>query len=159
MFDEPTNGLDPEGIRWVREFLQSLAGQGRGVLVSSHLLSELSLYVDHLVVIGKGRLLAEGSLDDFESGAASERVVVRSPQLDDLRGLIADRGGHVTDTAGGIEVTGMTAAAIGDVAALRQIPLHELHTERDSLEEAFLKVTAEAQEYRSGSVEGGEATS
>jgi len=148
-FDEPTNGLDPEGIRWVREFLQQLAAEGRGVLVSSHLLSELSLYVDHIVVIGKGRFIASGSVAEFESMTGHASVTVESPRLDELVALIEPRGGQVTTTPNGIEVTGMTASAIGDLAALHRIELHELHTEHQSLEATFLELTADTQEYRS----------
>ena len=155
-FDEPTNGLDPEGIRWVREFLQQLAGEGRGVLVSSHLLSELSLYVDHVVVIGRGRFIASGSVHDFESLQGEASVTVQSPRLAELVALIEPRGGHVTPTSDGVEVIGMTAAAIGDLAALHRIELHELHTERQSLEATFLELTADAQEYRSTGVNGEE---
>ncbi len=157
-FDEPTNGLDPEGIRWVREFLQQLAGEGRGVLVSSHLLSELSLYVDHIVVIGKGRFIASGSVHEFESMQGSAAVTVQSPRLAELIALIEPRGGRVTPTPDGIEVTDMTAAAIGDLAALHRIELHELHTEHQSLEATFLELTADAQEYRSTGVEQGEVS-
>lgn len=155
LLDEPTNGLDPEGIRWVREFLQQLAAEGRGVLVSSHLLSELSLYVSHVVVIGKGRFIASGSVDDFESMQGPAKVTVQSPRLAELVVLIEQRGGHVVPTAHGIEVTNMTAAAIGDLAALHRIELHELHTEHQSLEATFLELTADSQEYRSTGVESG----
>ncbi len=155
-FDEPTNGLDPEGIRWVREFLQQLAAEGRGVLVSSHLLSELSLYVDHIVVIGKGRFIASGSVHEFESMQGQAAVTVESPRMAELVALIEPRGGHVTPTPHGIEVTNMTAASIGDLAALHQIELHELHTEQQSLEATFLELTADAQEYRSTGLDGEE---
>jgi ABC-2 type transport system ATP-binding protein len=155
-FDEPTNGLDPEGIRWVREFLQQLAAEGRGVLVSSHLLSELSLYVDHIVVIGKGRFIASGSIGDFESMRGTATVTVQTPRLGELVALIEQRGGRVAPTPQGIEVTGMTAAAIGDLAALHQLELHELHTEQQSLEATFLELTADSQEYRSTGVEKGD---
>jgi ABC-2 type transport system ATP-binding protein len=158
MFDEPTNGLDPEGIRWVREFLQKLAREGRGVFVSSHMLSELALYVDHVIVIGRGRFIAAGAIDDFESVTAEVTVTIESPRLDELVGLIEARGGKVTPTAKGAEVVAMTAAAIGDLAALHQIELHELHTEHQSLEETFLELTADAQEYRSTGTGHGEAS-
>ena len=156
LLDEPTNGLDPEGIRWIREFLRESANDGRGILVSSHLLSELSQYVDRLVVIGRGRLLAEGTVDEFTSMQTTTAVTVRSPGLDQLIDLIEQRGGVITRDSDTIDVADMTAEAIGDLAALHQIPLHELHTVRQSLEEAFLEVTAEAQEYRAGSGPPGE---
>jgi ABC-2 type transport system ATP-binding protein len=152
--DEPTNGLDPEGIRWVRQFLQSLARQGRGILVSSHLLAELSLYADHLVVIGRGRLITTGTVDDFRATHATTTVTVRSPRLDDLVALIEERGGSTERSGDDLLVSDMTASAVGDVAALNSIPLHELHTESSSLEDAYLEVTADAQQYRSGGDDG-----
>ncbi|MDX2381402.1 MAG: ATP-binding cassette domain-containing protein [Acidimicrobiia bacterium] len=148
--DEPTNGLDPEGIRWVRQFLQELARQGRGILVSSHLLAELSLYADQLVVIGRGRLITTGSVDHFRAEHATITVTVRSPGLDELVSLIESRGGSTQREGDDLVVRDMTASAIGDVAALHSIPIHELHTESSSLEDAYLEVTAEAQQYRSG---------
>jgi ABC-2 type transport system ATP-binding protein len=151
LLDEPTNGLDPEGIHWVRQFLHELARQGRGILVSSHLLAELSLYADRLVVIGRGRLITTGTVDDFRNEHATESVTVRSPRLADLVDLIVERGGSVERQGDEIVVHDMAASAIGDVAALHSIPIHELHTESSSLEDAYLEVTSEAQEYRSGS--------
>ena len=152
--DEPTNGLDPEGIHWVRQFLKELARQGRGILVSSHLLAELSLYADRLIVIGRGRLITTGTIDDFRSAHATTSVTVRSPRGDDLIELIRQRGGSVERRGDDIVVHDLAASAIGDVAALSGIPIHELHTETSSLEDAYLEVTAEAQEYRSGSGDG-----
>lgn len=159
MLDEPTNGLDPEGIHWIREFLGAAAANGCGVLVSSHLLSELSLYVDQLIVIGKGRLITTGTVEEFTHRYTADLTTVRSPKLDELVPLIEQRGATVTTKSEGIEVTGMTAAAIGDLAALYQIPLHELHTEDDSLETAFLEATASAQEYRTATDTSQEASS
>lgn len=135
-----------------------LASEGRGVFVSSHMLSELSHYVDRVIVIGKGRFIAAGSVDEFESVTAEATVTVESPRLDELIVLIESRDGRVNRTAKGAEVVAMTAAAIGDLAALHQIELHELHTEHQSLEETFLELTAEAQEYRSTGTGQGEAS-
>ena len=148
--DEPTNGLDPEGIKWVRQFLRELATEGRGILVSSHLLSELELYVDHLVVIGKGRMLAQGSVADLK-GKQTSTIVVRTPEWERLGQLLTQRGASFTPTVSNtIEVEGVPAELIGDLAALEGIPLHELHTEEATLEEAFLEITHQSQEYKSG---------
>ena len=148
--DEPTNGLDPEGIKWVRQFLRDLADDGRGILVSSHLLTELELYVDHLVVIGKGRMLAQGSVADLKSQQQST-ITVRSPDWERLVQLLTQRGATCTPTSSNtFEVQGVPAELIGDLAALERIPVHELHTEDVSLEEAFLDITRDTQEYKSG---------
>lgn len=148
MLDEPTNGLDPEGIRWVREFLRSLADQGRAVLVSSHLLAELALFVDHLVVIGKGRLIASASVQELTEDRPHE-VFVHSPRIDELRVELEQRAVVVAPHSdGGLRLTNTSAAAVGDLAALLGIPLHHLREESGTLEEAFLEMTAEAQEYR-----------
>jgi ABC-2 type transport system ATP-binding protein len=148
--DEPTNGLDPEGIKWVRQFLRDMADDGRGILVSSHLLSELELYVDHLVVIGKGRMLAQGSVADLK-GQQQSTITVRSPDWERLVQRLTQRGATCTPTsANTFEVQGVPAELIGDLAALERIPVHELHTEDVSLEEAFLDITRDTQEYKSG---------
>lgn len=148
--DEPTNGLDPEGIKWVRQFLRDMVDEGRGVLVSSHLLTELELYVDYLVVIGKGRLLSQGSVEDLK-GQRQSTVTVRSPGADRLVELLQQRGATCTPTLSHtFEVQNAPAEMVGDLAALERIPIHELHTERASLEEAFLDITRDSQEYKSG---------
>jgi ABC-2 type transport system ATP-binding protein len=148
--DEPTNGLDPEGIKWVRQFLRDMADDGHGILVSSHLLTELELYVDHLVVIGKGRMLAQGSVADLKSQQQST-ITVRSPDWERLVQLLTQRGATCSPTSSNtFEVQGVPAELIGDLAALERIPVHELHTEDVSLEEAFLDITRESQEYQSG---------
>ena len=167
MLDEPTNGLDPEGIRWARDFLRSMAKEGRGVFVSSHLLTELSLFVDYLVMIGKGRLIAATSIDDFMA-ERSHAVFVRSPRSDELKAELQKRGVTVTVDSGELRLSGTSAAAVGDLAALLGIPLHGLREDTGSLEDAFLELTAEAQEYRTaepvgadpvGAAVGGEVTS
>ncbi|WP_068154891.1 ABC transporter ATP-binding protein [Rhodococcus phenolicus] len=141
LFDEPVNGLDPEGIVWIRRFMQALAAEGRTVLVSSHLLSEMAQTADHLLVIGRGRLIADTSVDAFVAQASEAAVRVRSPQLDTLRAALAERGHSVRDDDGALVVTGATTAEIGELAAARSVVLHELAGQHASLEEAFMKMT------------------
>ena len=151
MFDEPVNGLDPEGIHWIRGLLKSLAGEGRTVFVSSHLMSEMALTADHLVVIGRGRLVADDGVTEFVASSSRGDVVVRSPRGGDLAGLLAARGAAVTaQTDGGLAVTGLDAAQIGDLAAARGIALHELTPRHASLEEAFMELTSDSVEYHAG---------
>lgn len=153
LFDEPVNGLDPEGIVWVRRFMQALAAEGRTVLVSSHLLSEMAQTADHLVVIGKGRLIADTSVDEFVDRASEAAVVVRSPQLDDLRAALLERGHSVVDQDGALLVSGAPAAEIGELCAARSIVLHELASRHASLEDAFMKLTGDAVEYHGSGTE------
>jgi len=148
VLDEPANGLDPEGIRWIRNFLSYLAGQGRTVFVSSHLLSEMSLMADHLVVIGQGRLIDEGSVAEFVSRYTTTWVRVRSPQLDRL--LEQARAVGATATMAGpaaADVHGSTPEQLGELAARQGITLHELSPQTGSLEDAFLELTRGTQEY------------
>ena len=148
MLDEPVNGLDPEGIRWVRDLLRGLAAEGRTVFVSSHLMSEMSLTADHLIVIGRGRLLADMSMEAFIEANSTASVRVRSPRARELRALIAGPAvtawSHADDL---MEITGRSAADIGDIAAAAGIALHELVTTRASLEEAFMAMTEGSVEY------------
>jgi ABC-2 type transport system ATP-binding protein len=148
MLDEPTNGLDPEGIRWVRDFLKHQAAQGRGVFVSSHLLAELALFVDRLIVIGKGKLIAATTVAELTRQRPKD-VYVCTPRGDELTGELRKRGAEVTPADAELRVTGMAVEAVGDLAALLGIPLHGLRAESGTLEDAFLEMTAEAQEYRS----------
>lgn len=150
LFDEPANGLDPEGIQWMRQFLKALAAEGRTVFVSSHLLSEMALVAEDLVVIGKGKLLYQGPLGGFVEGAARTWVTIRSPQLDRLVQLVQEQGGTAGPGPDGraADITGLDATAIGELAAANQIVLHELSPRSASLEEVFLEATAAAQEYR-----------
>jgi ABC-2 type transport system ATP-binding protein len=149
ILDEPANGLDPEGIRWIRDFLAYLAKQGRTVFVSSHLLSEMSLMADHIVVIGRGRLIEEGSVTDFIGRYADRWVRIRSPRLGQLVELIRARGAVVAAIDhDAVSVRGLVSEAIGDIAAENGIPLHELAPQTGSLEDAFLALTAGVQEYR-----------
>ena len=149
MFDEPVNGLDPEGIAWIRGLLKSLAAEGRTVFVSSHLMSEMALTADHLIVIGRGRLIADAPVADFVRQSSRRDVVVRSPRDSDLAGLLAARGAAVTaGPDGGLAVTGLEAAAIGEVAREHGITLHELTPRHASLEEAFMELTRDSVDYR-----------
>lgn len=155
ILDEPANGLDPEGIRWIRDFLRHYAQQGRTVLVSSHLLGEMALLAQDLVVIGRGRLIEQCSVTEFVSRYATTWVRVRSPQLPQLLEalgrtdatikLIGDASAPVA-----ADVHGVTIDAIGEAAAAAGVVLHELSAQTESLEDAFLSATAAAQEYRSG---------
>lgn len=147
ILDEPMNGLDPEGIHWIRSLLRQLAQEGRTVFVSSHLLAEMAETVDDLVVIGRGRLIAQSALDDFV-GQARQGVRVRSPRLEELARLVAGLGAETTLGAdGSLTVIGAEPSAIGDLAAAQSIPLHELTLVSFSLEEAFLDATAGSGEY------------
>jgi ABC-2 type transport system ATP-binding protein len=150
LFDEPVNGLDPEGIRWVRTLMRTLAAEGRTVFVSSHLLAEMANTADRLVVIGRGKLIASTTVAEFVSGSDAGAVRVRSPQLDTLGGLLSGAGIEATAEPDGsaLSVRGAAIEVIGDLAARNGITLHELSTQRASLEEAYLKLTDDAVEYR-----------
>jgi len=150
LFDEPVNGLDPEGILWVRNFMQQLAKEGRTVLVSSHLLSEMALTAQDLIVVGKGKLISQGTVDEFVRSASGSWVEVRSPQATELAQLLTARGAQVTMGQMAFSATGVESAAIGELAAQHGFVLHELSPKQASLEEAFLEVTKGAQEYHSG---------
>ncbi len=148
LLDEPANGLDPEGIQWIRRFLKMYAEQGRTVFVSSHLLSEMALMADNLVVIGRGALISQGSVDEFVRKAAKSFVRVRSPQALMLAELLRQEGADVARSAdGAIEVAGTDAPGVGELAAAHNVVLHELSNQTASLEEAFLAVTRSAVEY------------
>lgn len=152
MFDEPANGLDPEGIHWIRTLMKSLAAQGRTVFVSSHLMSEMALTADRLVVIGQGRLLADTSMADFIEQNARSYVRVRSPQRERLLDLLHEAGVTVVESGGGVlEADGGKAELIGELAARHQVVLHELSTRHASLEEAFMRLTAGSVEYHAHS--------
>jgi ABC-2 type transport system ATP-binding protein len=159
LFDEPVNGLDPEGILWIRRFMQELASQGRTVFVSSHLLSEMALTAQDLVVIGRGRMIAQSSTEEFVRRAGTDEVRVRSPQLDRLQDLLTSSGATVRadgDPAadqppGALLVAGMESAAIGELAATNGVTLHELSRQAGSLEEAFMQLTGDSVDYRTHS--------
>ena len=155
MFDEPVNGLDTEGIAWIRQFFKALAADGRTVLVSSHLMSEMAQTADHLIVIGRGRLLADVPTATLIESSTRRDVLVRSPRADELAGLMAARGATVTrEDDGGLAVTGLDAPAIGDLAASRGIAVHALIPRSASLEDAYLDLTGESVEYRAPSQDG-----
>ncbi|MEU0332495.1 ATP-binding cassette domain-containing protein [Streptomyces sp. NPDC006193] len=148
MFDEPVNGLDPEGIHWIRNLMKSLAAQGRTVFVSSHLMSEMALTADHLVVIGRGRLLANTSMADFIRAHARSYVRIRTPQRERLLDVLHRAGITVVEAGGGaLEAAGGTAGQVGELAARHGLVLHELSTQQASLEEAFMRLTAQTVEY------------
>jgi ABC-2 type transport system ATP-binding protein len=148
MFDEPVNGLDPEGILWIRNLMKALAAEGRTVFVSSHLMSEMENTADHLIVIGRGKLIAATSMKEFVAGASGASVRVRTPSADQLVRAVTAKGATTsTDEDGAIEVRGMSAEQIGDLAFGEGIRLHELATVRASLEEAYMEVTADSVEY------------
>ena len=152
MLDEPVNGLDPEGIHWIRNLLKGLAAEGRTVFVSSHLMSEMALTADHLIVVGRGRLIADTSVDDFVRHASGNVVRVRSPQADAFAAQLTSPGVTVVAVEPGLlEVTGMSAPQIGEAAAARGIVLHELMPQQVSLEEAFMDLTRDDVEFRAGS--------
>jgi len=154
MLDEPVNGLDPEGILWVRHLLRGLAAEGRTVFVSSHLMSEMSLTADHLIVIGRGRKIADMSTEDFIKQASGALVLVRTPQAAQLEALLS--GPDVSVTAAGpglLEVRGLTAVQIGEAAAANQVVLHELTPQQASLEEAFMTLTRDDVEFKTADLE------
>ncbi|MFH8289462.1 ATP-binding cassette domain-containing protein [Streptomyces sp. NPDC018059] len=148
ILDEPVNGLDPEGVLWIRTLLKSLAAEGRTVLVSSHLMSEMALTADHLVIIGRGRLLADTTVERFvrDSGTGSVKVV--TPEAGLLTELLAAPGVHITGSVpGALEVRGTDAEHIGRTAAAHKIPLFELTPHAVSLEQAFMDLTRDSVEY------------
>ncbi|MER6989311.1 ABC transporter ATP-binding protein [Saccharopolyspora hirsuta] len=149
LFDEPVNGLDPEGIHWIRRFMQGLAAEGRTVFVSSHLLSEMSLTAQELVVIGRGELIAQCSTQQFVDNAGSQSVLVRSPRASELQQLIAAQGLSARATANDtLVIDGAETEQIGELAAQHQIVLHELTAQRGSLEDAFMQLTSGSVEYQ-----------
>ena len=150
ILDEPVNGLDPEGVLWVRQFARHLASQGRTFFLSSHLMSEMAQTADHIIVLGRGRILADAPVDQILAGATRNAVRVRTPQVDQLARTIAGPDVTITGVESQlIEVTGLTAAQIGDLAAATGVVLHELTPISASLEEAYLELTQDEVEYHS----------
>jgi ABC-2 type transport system ATP-binding protein len=155
VLDEPVNGLDPEGILWIRNLMKQLASEGRTVFVSSHLMNEMAVTADHLIVIGRGKLLAETSTQEFIERSAEKYVLVRSPDVAKLADLIAADGGKAepqeeaggNDRAAAVRVTSMDAPRIGEIAAAARIVLYELTPRLASLEEAYMELTADSLEY------------
>ncbi|WP_326703471.1 ATP-binding cassette domain-containing protein [Streptomyces cyaneofuscatus] len=156
MFDEPVNGLDPEGIHWIRNLMKALAAEGRTIFVSSHLMSEMALTADHLIVIGQGKLLADTSMADFIHENSRSYVRLRSPQQERLRDVLHQEGFTGVEADGGtLEIDGATTEELGELAARHQVVLHELSAQRASLEEAFMQMTAGSVEYHAHSGSGG----
>ncbi|MFJ3960136.1 ATP-binding cassette domain-containing protein [Streptomyces sp. NPDC090036] len=149
MFDEPVNGLDPEGILWIRNLMKGLAAEGRTIFVSSHLMSEMALTADHLVVIGQGKLLADLPMADFIQQNSRSYVRLRSPQQERLKDLLHEAGidAVAVPATGTLEIDGVSAERLGELAAEHRIVLHELSPQRASLEEAFMRMTADSVEY------------
>ena len=163
MFDEPVNGLDPEGILWIRNLMKGLAAEGRTVFVSSHLMSEMENTADHLIVIGRGSLLADCTMDEFIARSSGQTVRVRTPQPDLLAKAVSEAATAAASAAtaaanpdGSLTVHGLTAAQVGDLAFDHGVRLHELTVIRASLEEAFMELTADSVEYRAGQGPGEE---
>jgi ABC-2 type transport system ATP-binding protein len=151
MFDEPVNGLDPEGVLWIRNLLKRLAGEGRTVFVSSHLMSEMSITADRLVIIGRGRLIAETTVAEFLKGGTGNFVRVRSPQADELVGMLKTQGiTAVREPDGALNVTGATLEAVGDLAGAHSFTLHELSAHTASLEDTFMELTRDSVDFRTG---------
>jgi ABC-2 type transport system ATP-binding protein len=158
MFDEPVNGLDPEGILWIRNLMKSLAAQGRAVFVSSHLMSEMALTADHLVVIGRGRILADEPTAQFIDRNSTSYVRVRSPQMAELAPKLAAQGWQVQQQPDySVHVLGADPGRVGDVAGQNGLWLHELALVQSSLEEAFMRLTADSVEYHAAHVPSGPA--
>ncbi|MEO5878158.1 MAG: ATP-binding cassette domain-containing protein [Streptosporangiaceae bacterium] len=156
MFDEPVNGLDPEGILWIRHLMKSLAAEGRTVFVSSHLMSEMAVTADHLLVIGRGRILADLSTSEFINANSEHYVRVRTPQAAELGPLLTARGWQVkVEEDGAFRVSGADSAQVGDVAGEAGLRLHELAPVQASLEEAFMQLTGDSVEYHAGARMGG----
>jgi ABC-2 type transport system ATP-binding protein len=148
MFDEPVNGLDPEGIAWIRQLMRHLAGQGRTVFVSSHLMSEMAQTADHVVVIGRGKLIRDESISAFIDSSSKASVRVLSPDADRLVPLLRGEGAAIEASyEGAFDVAGLVAARIGEIAASAGLVLHELTPHRASLEEAFMELTQDSVEF------------
>ncbi len=158
ILDEPVNGLDPDGIRWIRHLLRGLADEGRTVFLSSHLMSEMALTADHVIVVGQGRLLRDQSMSDFIASESSDVVRVRSPQVGDLAALLVADGVEVTTGAGDVlSVRGLTTDQVGTTAGRAGITLYELSTESASLEEAYMAMTAGSLDFQSARERGAAA--
>ncbi len=150
LFDEPVNGLDPEGILWIRRFMHRLAADGRTVFVSSHLLSEMAQTAQDLVVIGRGKLIYQGTTEDFIANATENTVLVRSPELPRLTELLRADRVELTEDGDAIRVSGVDSSVIGELAAANDIVLHELNPQVGSLEEAFIQLTGDSVDYHGG---------
>lgn len=149
LFDEPINGLDPEGILWVRNLLKSLADEGRTIFFSSHLMSEMSQTATNLVVIGRGRLIADTSVEDFIASNAEQTVRIDAVRLEELITALKQAGATVRTTDEGVDVAGLEPVQIGEIALAGGIALRELTPQTASLEEVFMELTSESSEYTS----------
>jgi ABC-2 type transport system ATP-binding protein len=159
MFDEPVNGLDPEGIHWIRGFLRKLAGEGRAVFVSSHLMSELEDSADHLIVIGRGRLIADTSVRELLASASGDQIMLRTEKRSDAMTVLANAGATVAATdRETVTVRGLTAQRIADLLAANGLPFTELAAHRASLEEAYMELTRDSVEFNTPTVVAGEAS-
>jgi ABC-2 type transport system ATP-binding protein len=148
LFDEPVNGLDPEGVLWIRNLLKSLAAEGRTVFVSSHLMSEMAITADRLLIIGRGRLITQTTMHDFLSNGSGNFVRVRTPHSDTLAALLQARGAAVVRQAdGALRITGATADAVGELARANAVTLQELSTQQASLEQRYMELTRDAADY------------
>jgi ABC-2 type transport system ATP-binding protein len=155
LLDEPANGLDPQGITWLRDLLKAYAQQGKTVFASSHLLNEMALLADHLVVIGRGKLLADMAMSEFVAQSSHTSVIVRTPHYAKLSELLTARGVQVTEEPyGRLSLTGMEQDAVGELAFAEGMVVHELTTRTATLEEAFLEATAGAEEFHGGQLGG-----
>ncbi len=156
ILDEPVNGLDPEGIRWIRNLLKALAAEGRTVFVSSHLMNEMAVTAEHVIVVGRGRLIADVSVDEFVRSASSNSVRVRSPEATRLAEVLAGPDVTVAVVSEGLlRVTGVSPASVGDAARDHGLAIHELASDNASLEEAFMEMTADAVEYHGSTDQSG----
>ncbi len=148
ILDEPVNGLDPEGVVWIRNLMKQLASEGRTVFVSSHLMNEMAVTAEHLIVIGRGRLIADCSTEEFIERSTDHSVLVRSPDSERLAAVLSDEGGKVVDKGDNeLSVSNLEAARIGELSSSGGFVLHELTPKRGSLEEAFMELTRDAVEY------------
>ena len=150
MFDEPVNGLDPEGILWIRSLMRSLAAEGRVVFVSSHLMSEMENTADHLIVVGRGRLIADCGVAEFIDRSSGQAVLVRTPSQDVLARAGAAAGGSVTRESEQLRVRGLSEDQVGDIAFANGVPVYHLAAVKVSLEQAFMELTADSVDYRAG---------
>ena len=148
MFDEPVNGLDPEGIVWIRNLMRSLAAEGRVVFVSSHLMSEMENTADHLIVVGRGRLIADCGMAEFIDRSSGQAVMVRTPSQDVLARAVAAAGGSVTGEPDQLRVRGLSEEQVGGIAFANGVPVYHLAAARVSLEQAFMELTADSVDYR-----------
>jgi ABC-2 type transport system ATP-binding protein len=155
ILDEPVNGLDPEGVLWIRNLVNGLAAQGRTVFVSSHLMSEMAMTAEHLIVIGRGKLIADTSVEEFVARASSNSVVVHTPQATKFRDLLTGPDITVSSPAPEVlEVSGLSVQQVGQAALDHHILLHHLAAQRASLEEAFMELTKDAVEYHADALPG-----